>query len=84
MFAGNCDSPTCYNSLYFTSSGGNCDDDDADKVAEGFTLLGVALGGVVVGMVIMWLLTSYVSFCKNNADKSMEGESMSDDLLIRK
>lgn len=55
--SGNCETATCYNAAYFTATDSNCDD-DVTATTEGLVLSGVALGGIFVGMFIMWLLSN--------------------------
>ena len=50
---GDCDSATCYNSAYLTSSSSGCADDDAG--GEALALTGAAVGGMLLGMLGMWL-----------------------------
>mmetsp|Transcript_4919 Transcript_4919/g.9247 ORF Transcript_4919/g.9247 Transcript_4919/m.9247 type:complete len:916 (+) Transcript_4919:105-2852(+) len=81
----NCDTATCYNAAYFTSTDNNCDD-DMSAGTEGLVLSGVALGGILVGMAIMWLLSSFFHIFrdKNSYTQQDDVTTLNDELWPNK
>lgn len=82
MSEDNCETATCYNSAYLTSSSSDCGDDDASLSTEVLTLTGVAIGGIFIGMLLMWLSMRYF-VCLSEKKKELKSDNvyLNDDLL---